>query len=160
MIAVMSPQIPRSSIVASDEANVFYPVGNEQRKGFLNKRSGKEVSDFQWRVYDHIKAIPSGQITTYAEIARSLLSSPRAVGGALRINPFCPLIPCHRVVAANGSLTGFAGQTGTGSALDDKARLLKSEGIDIRPDTKVNGYTITKKDMLAKSWSRPKKVSS
>ena len=120
--------LAHTSIVHSDVTKVFYPAGKERRQGYLNDRIGKEVSDFQWAVYDHIQAvsachfgppreltpmiqIPSGRITTYGDVARSLATSSQAVGGALRVNPFCPLIPCHRVVAANGALHGFSGQS-------------------------------------------------
>jgi methylated-DNA-[protein]-cysteine S-methyltransferase len=62
----------------------------------------KKVTPFQERVYTLLKQIPEGKITSYAAMARTLKSSPRAVGGALRNNPFAPEVPCHRCIAANG----------------------------------------------------------
>jgi len=56
---------------------------------------------FQQRVYDCISKIPAGKVASYGEIARKLESSARAVGNALRNNPFAPVVPCHRVVASN-----------------------------------------------------------
>lgn len=62
----------------------------------------KQVTDFQERVYTLLKQIPEGKVTTYAFLAKALNSSPRAVGGALRNNPFAPEVPCHRCIAADG----------------------------------------------------------
>lgn len=84
------------------------------------------VSDFQQQVYAVTKCIPKGKVATYGTIAEILQSSPRAVGQALKKNPFAPRVPCHRVVAKNG-LGGFFGAT-SGSKIADKVRLLKSEG--------------------------------
>lgn len=83
---------------------------------------------FQRRVWEAMRAIPPGETRTYGELARELKSSPRAVGGACRANPVPLLIPCHRVVAANG-LGGYAGDTGGGDRLILKRRLLALEGV-------------------------------
>lgn len=66
----------------------------------------KTVSEYQTRVYTLLQQIPEGRITSYAAIARALGSSPRAVGGALRSNPFAPEIPCHRCIASSGVRRG------------------------------------------------------
>lgn len=60
------------------------------------------VTKYQERVYAALQQIPEGRITTYAAMAKALNSSPRAVGGALRVNPFAPEIPCHRCIASTG----------------------------------------------------------
>jgi O-6-methylguanine DNA methyltransferase len=60
------------------------------------------VTPYQERVYALLQQIPRGKITSYAAMSRALNSSPRAVGGALRVNPFAPEIPCHRCIAATG----------------------------------------------------------
>jgi O-6-methylguanine DNA methyltransferase len=65
------------------------------------------VTPFQERVYTLLVQIPAGRVSTYALMARALDSSPRAVGGALRNNPFAPEVPCHRVVASDGFVGGF-----------------------------------------------------
>ncbi len=80
---------------------------------------------FQRRVWQVLLNIPPGQTRTYGELARELGSSPRAVGGACRRNPIPLLIPCHRVVAANGD-GGFAGHT-SGRWMDIKRWLLEHE---------------------------------
>lgn len=80
-------------------------------------------SEFQQRVWQCLLEIPYGQVTTYGEIAKTLgCKSAQAVGGAVGRNPISVIIPCHRVVGANGSMTGYAGGIGK------KEFLLKLEG--------------------------------
>jgi O-6-methylguanine DNA methyltransferase len=70
---------------------------------------------FKDRVYKITKQIPKGKVATYGQIAR-LAGKPkaaRAVGYFMKTNPEAPQIPCHRVVGADGSLTGYSGQGGT-----------------------------------------------
>jgi len=87
------------------------------------------VTAFQRRVYEATRQIPCGHVVTYGELARRIgCGSPRAVGQALRANPFAPEVPCHRVVAADGSLTGFGGKCDA-AALARKRRLLEAEGV-------------------------------
>ena len=89
----------------------------------------KPVSAFQQRVYDAARKIPRGKVTTYAALAKKIgCGSPRAVGQALRRNPFAPEVPCHRVVAGDRTLGGFMGKT-AGAALARKRKLLESEGV-------------------------------
>lgn len=65
---------------------------------------------FQQRVWEYLLTIPYGQTRTYGEIAKALgVNSAQAVGGAVGRNPISILIPCHRCVGADGSLTGYAG---------------------------------------------------
>ncbi len=86
---------------------------------------------FQRAVWEQLLQIPYGRTATYGHLARRLEQSlgrspvsPRAVGSAVGRNPISILIPCHRVVGAGGSLTGYAG------GLERKARLLEREGVD------------------------------
>lgn len=76
---------------------------------------------FQMRVWEQLTRIPYGATRTYGELAQALRTSPRALGGAVGRNPISILIPCHRVVGTNGSLTGYAG------GLTAKTYLLKLE---------------------------------
>ncbi len=78
---------------------------------------------FQQAVWHQLLAIPFGETRTYADVAAAVgrPAAARAVGGAVGRNPCAIVIPCHRVVGADGSLTGFA------SGLDLKARLLDHE---------------------------------
>ena len=86
---------------------------------------------FQQAVWSLLCEIPYGTVTTYGALATALAqrlhrsaSAPRAVGGAVGHNPISIVIPCHRVVGAAGSLTGYAG------GLQRKLWLLQREGID------------------------------
>ncbi len=81
-------------------------------------------TSFQRAVWEQLARIPYGETRTYGEIAAALgsPSAARAVGGACHRNPIGIVIPCHRVIGAHGSLTGYAG------GLDVKAYLLRLEG--------------------------------
>jgi len=83
------------------------------------------VSDFERRVYVLAREVRPGQTTTYGEIARAWgdLGESRAVGVALGRNPFAPIIPCHRVVAAGQKLGGFSATGGRSL----KLRMLANE---------------------------------
>ncbi len=80
------------------------------------------------RVWEILSKIPKGKITTYGEIARKLEKpgASRAVGNACNANPFAPRVPCHRVVASNGKIGGYA------HGLKKKIVLLKKEGIRVK----------------------------
>jgi len=83
---------------------------------------------FQERVWKLLSKIPKGRITTYGEIAKGLGKSgaARAVGNACNANPFAPKVPCHRVVAFDGKIGGYAHGT------RKKIELLKKEGIRVK----------------------------
>jgi methylated-DNA-[protein]-cysteine S-methyltransferase len=80
---------------------------------------------FQRRAWDALRAIPAGTTVTYGELAARLgrPGAARAVGSAVARNPISIVVPCHRVVGANGSLTGYAG------GVEAKRRLLSVEGV-------------------------------
>ena len=91
-----------------------------------------KVTGFRKMVWDILLTIPFGQTITYGEIASRIAKqrgiprmSAQAVGGAVGHNPIALIIPCHRVVGANGSLTGYAG------GIDKKEQLLKLEQVDM-----------------------------
>jgi methylated-DNA-[protein]-cysteine S-methyltransferase len=91
-------------------------------------------SEFRQKVWRILREIPYGQTTTYGTIAKQIAAkegrrklSAQAVGGAVGHNPISIVIPCHRVIGADGSLTGYAG------GLDRKITLLQLEGIPYRP---------------------------
>ena len=81
---------------------------------------------FQRRVWAQIAAIPPGHTLSYGEVAAAIRSGPRAVGKACGANPYPIVVPCHRVVAANHGLGGFARNSG-GFLLDIKKWLLRHE---------------------------------
>lgn len=87
---------------------------------------------FRQSVWDILCEIPYSEVITYGEIARRMAvrmnrksMSSQAIGGAVGHNPISIIIPCHRVVGANGSLTGYAG------GIDNKIKLLGHEGADM-----------------------------
>lgn len=90
-------------------------------------------TDFQMEVWDILCTIPYGQTTTYGEIAKRLAArrglanlSAQAVGRAVGRNPVPIIVPCHRVIGADGSLTGYVG------GLERKEKLLQLEGSALR----------------------------
>ena len=88
---------------------------------FTPKLSPRGTS-FRRRVWDVLLTIPYGQTMTYGQIAKALgCGSAQAVGGAVGHNPISLIIPCHRVVGAGGSLTGYAG------GVEKKRSLLEME---------------------------------
>ena len=89
-------------------------------------------TDFQKMVWEILCSIPYGKTMTYGEIARQIAfqkgiphMSAQAVGRAVGHNKISILVPCHRVVGTNGSLTGYAG------GMDKKVKLLTLEGVDM-----------------------------
>lgn len=120
-------------------ANTGYPVFAALEKWLAAYFAGKNPaidfacapkgSDFQKTVWDILLQIPYGKLTTYGAIAKEMAKkmgresmSAQAVGGAVGHNPISVIIPCHRVVGTNGSLTGYAG------GIDKKTALLRLEG--------------------------------
>jgi methylated-DNA-[protein]-cysteine S-methyltransferase len=79
-------------------------------------------------VWEAMQKIPAGRTRTYGDIAQELHSSARAVGGACGSNPIPVVIPCHRVIAANGAIGGFMGAKADGFELGIKRWLLGHEG--------------------------------
>ncbi len=98
----------------------------------------KQVTDFQRKVYDATCRVPAGQVTTYKLLGQAIgCNCSRAVGQALKVNPFAPDVPCHRVVRTDFSLGGYAGHT-QGPEWDRKQKLLVDEGIRIGCDGRVD----------------------
>ena len=89
------------------------------------------ITEFQKKVYAFTKKVPCGKVTTYSAIAKKLRSSPRSVGQALRANPFAPVVPCHRVVKADGTIGGFGGET-YGKPIEKKIAMLREEGVEVK----------------------------
>jgi methylated-DNA-[protein]-cysteine S-methyltransferase len=82
-------------------------------------------ADFEKRVWAALRAIPPGRTTSYGAIAKSLgdAGASRAVGAANGANPVAVIVPCHRIIGSNGTLTGYGG------GLDRKEWLLRHEGV-------------------------------
>ncbi|MCR3722849.1 MULTISPECIES: methylated-DNA--[protein]-cysteine S-methyltransferase [Prauserella salsuginis group] len=93
----------------------------------------RSVPPFHARVYELARTIPRGTTTTYGELARRLgePGAAQAVGQALGANPFAPIVPCHRILAAGGKPGGFSATGG----LATKERILETEGVHLTPPT-------------------------
>ena len=99
--------------------------------------SHPQVTPFRRKVYEALLEVPKGYVTTYGLLARRVgCGSARAVGGALRANPFAPDVPCHRVVSADLSIGGFCGCR-TGPEIRRKIVLLSSEGVPLDAEGQV-----------------------
>ncbi|MDR0885241.1 MAG: methylated-DNA--[protein]-cysteine S-methyltransferase [Clostridiales Family XIII bacterium] len=101
-----------------------------ENPGFMPPISLKG-SKFRMDVWKILSEIPYGEVITYGDIARQLVAqnnlskmSAQAVGGAVGHNPISIIVPCHRVVGTNSSLTGYAG------GIEKKIKLLNLEGVD------------------------------
>lgn len=97
------------------EQGAFEEARRQLGQYFARERTRFELplaphgTDFQRRVWDRLLEIPFGQTTTYGALADELGSVARAVGSANGANPIWLVVPCHRVLGSDGSLTGYAG---------------------------------------------------
>lgn len=101
-------------------------------------------TEFQQSVWDCLVKIPFGTVKSYGEIAK-ILNKPKAsqaVGGANGRNPITLIVPCHRVIGGNGSLTGYAG------GVERKLWLLNHEGVEVKKSNDNNRLDI--KDVIHK----------
>jgi methylated-DNA-[protein]-cysteine S-methyltransferase len=90
------------------------------------------MKSFNERCYELLKTVPKGKVVTYKSLAQAMgTKAYRAVGRAMNKNPHAPIVPCHRVLASNGSLHGFA------HGLKRKEEMLKEEGVVVE-NGKVN----------------------
>ena len=99
---------------------------------FIPKYKIENLTPFRQEVIDIMNSIEYGKVVTYNDISKIIAKkrglkrmSSQAVGGAVGWNPICIIIPCHRVVGANGSLTGYGG------GIKNKVELLNLEGNDM-----------------------------
>lgn len=113
---------------------------NGKQPNFTPRYKIENLTPFRSMVIDIMKKIPFGTVITYNDIAIEIAKrrgikkmSAQAIGGAVGWNPICIIIPCHRVVGANGSLTGYSG------GIEKKVQLLKIEGND------MSKFTLPKK---------------
>lgn len=114
---------PDDALLAAAAAQLLRYLGGDLRPFELPL--DLHGTDFQRTVWTALRAIPRGRTTSYAAIARSIgrPSAVRAVGAAVGRNPALVIVPCHRVVGSDGSLTGYAG------GLPRKRSLLQIEGV-------------------------------
>lgn len=101
-----------------------------------------KFQSFREKVYEVARKIPKGKVATYGQIAK-LAGSPaasRAVGMSMKCNPDRNDVPCHRVVASNGALTGYA----FGKGVSTKQEILTKEGVEFKGN---------KVDLALSQWS-------
>lgn len=90
-------------------------------------KEDKTITEFQRKVYLALLEVPRGETISYGELAKRIgCKSAQAVGQALKKNPFAPDVPCHRVIAKDGSIGGFHGHR-EGEMIEKKKRLLIEE---------------------------------
>lgn len=95
-------------------------------------------TNFETKVYDALQLIPRGKVTTYGLLGKYIdCRSPRAIGQALKRNPFAPDTPCHRVVSSDLKIGGFSGQR-EGEPIRRKRRLLENEGVIFGEDGSIS----------------------
>nr|WP_270006395.1 methylated-DNA--[protein]-cysteine S-methyltransferase [Solirubrobacter deserti] len=129
MTALYTAEHKRHVAVQPPSDDAFDAVREQLDEYFAGTRTGFDLplapkgTAFEQAVWQRLTQIPFGETTTYGEIARELGSVPRAVGRANGRNPISIIVPCHRVIGANGSLTGYAGGLAT------KERLLAHESV-------------------------------
>jgi methylated-DNA-[protein]-cysteine S-methyltransferase len=124
---------------ACEDAQAFAEVRRQLHAFFCGQRTAFELplapvgTEFQQSVWRALTAIPYGTTATYAEIARRLGKphAVRAVGAANGKNPLSIVVPCHRVIGADGTLTGYAG------GLAAKRRLLELERAPLATGTQL-----------------------
>ena len=128
---------PESEDVLEEETPLLAEAKKQLEEYFAGKRKAFELplsldgTEFQMRDWEELLRIPYGETRSYGEIAKAIgcPKGSRAVGMANRNNPIAVIVPCHRVIGANGSLTGYAGKN---KALDIKEYLLKLEGVKLK----------------------------
>lgn len=132
-------KIKQHTVTLNDDLKIFKEAKNWLTRYFSGYApSIKELdicpmgSEFQQEVFEMLCQIPYGKVTTYGSIAAAIAKkrgkktmSAQAVGNAVGHNPLSIIIPCHRVIGTNGSITGYA------SGIDKKMKLLALEQVDI-----------------------------
>ena len=127
LVALRWGQLPAcdkgpANILSSTRVQLGAYFANKREHFILNIAPTGSV--FQCRIWRAISAIPYGETQAYGDIANKLNSSARAVGMACARNPIPIIIPCHRVLSADGRMTGYSGGVG----IETKAKLLNLEG--------------------------------
>lgn len=126
-------------VIMKEDMPIFFLVKNWLDRYFAGEKPLlSEIplapigSEFRQQVWGILCQIPYGKVITYKDIAKQMAvmlnrptMSSQAIGGAVGHNPISIIIPCHRVVGSNGSLTGYA------SGIDTKVKLLELEGVDM-----------------------------
>ena len=128
-----------AAMTENSDLSIFDAAKNWLDRYFAGEKPGiselplaPSGSEFRQGVFTFLCEIPYGEVTTYGDVAKKMAMkmnikrmSSQAVGGAVGHNPISIIIPCHRVVGSNGSLTGYGG------GIETKIKLLELEGVDM-----------------------------
>ncbi|MCF8550178.1 MAG: methylated-DNA--[protein]-cysteine S-methyltransferase [Pontimonas sp.] len=122
--------------VSPADADVLHRAARQLGEYFEGSRTAFDLplhwsgTRFQEAIWSELTAIPFGEKLTYDELGQraGLGRAPRAVGGAVGRNPIPIIVPCHRVLGASGTITGYS----AGDGIPTKEKLLRHEGIDFR----------------------------
>lgn len=122
--------------VSPADADVLHRAATQLGEYFEGSRTAFDLplhwsgTRFQEAIWSELTAIPFGEKLTYDELGQraGLGRAPRAVGGAVGRNPIPIIVPCHRVLGASGTITGYS----AGEGIPTKENLLRHEGIDFR----------------------------
>ncbi|MCC8168659.1 MAG: MGMT family protein [Clostridiales bacterium] len=132
MVYTYSCASPLGEITLAGDEHALMGLWFVGQKYYADNLGKSAKGSREERLLPILKGIPYGQTMTYGEIAARIAQqrglkkmSAQAVGGAVGRNPISIIVPCHRVVGTNGSLTGYAG------GIDKKMELLRLEGVDI-----------------------------
>lgn len=126
---LLSPPVSNAATLALDLKQILHRISTHPT-----------LTPYRKRLYSTLCSVPRGRYTTYAAMSSFLNSSARAVGNGMRNNPLAPQVPCHRVLAADGSIGGFCGSWGKdGEHASKKIKLLRDEGVRFDVKGKVIG---------------------
>ncbi|KAM3079591.1 hypothetical protein ACMFMG_006006 [Clarireedia jacksonii] len=132
-----------SSTFLSSPLPATYAPAADLKPHLSKIAASPNLTPFRKLVLTTLCQVPPGHYTTYGALSTYLNSSPRAVGNALRNNPFAPDVPCHRVLASGGGLGGFGGSWGRKGKEGEndglKRELLRREGVRFDGSGKVVG---------------------
>lgn len=126
----LNEAVDQKNLIIKQATNWLDRYFNKEKPAIDSLPLAPNVTDFRKKVLEVLKSVPYGQTITYQQILDKLkenygenVGSARAVGGAVGHNPISIIIPCHRVIGSEGSLTGYAG------GKERKVALLTLEGI-------------------------------
>jgi len=117
-------RVPRRTDSVRRELDEYFAG---RRRDFDLEVDLSPVPEFQRRALHELARVPFGEVTTYGALAAKVgkPGAARAIGGAMNRNPIPIVLPCHRVIGSNGTLTGYAG------GLERKVKLLRLEGVSL-----------------------------
>jgi methylated-DNA-[protein]-cysteine S-methyltransferase len=128
-------QVSKGSVFAERVIALLKDVYDGKKIAWVPNLAMDHLSEHTQKVLMVAKSIPMGYVASYSAVAKAAGASPRGVGRVMALNPFAPLVPCHRVVGSDFSLVGYGG------GLDNKLEYLKRErkGFTSKREIPVDG---------------------